>query len=155
MPKDITIQILKERDQSAYPQHITVKRTSTGELAHLYFDKGNLKRMTYLVHNKKTGKDELKMDYTIQNGQFQLTTPDEVSSEKVFFIRTMSAVANRKNILFFDDNALVAASIKMDLNGQCLPDYLDNHRADITYISDSQKPLSKSITIQNIQKEKD
>ena len=142
MSKDITIEILKKDNTAVYPNHISVKQHSTNEFVHLYFDEGNLKRMTYPIHNPKQEKDELKADYRFQDGQIQSISSDENLPRKVFFVRTMSPVKQTRKILFFDEDG-VAASIKMDMNGQCLPDYIDNHHAEVSYVEEISKiPVS-------------
>ena len=47
--QDIKIRALVEQFGYTPPKHITIKKESTKELVHLYFDKGSLVKLIYLA----------------------------------------------------------------------------------------------------------
>ena len=158
--KSITVEILKKDKAASCPDHITVRQNTTGEFVHLYFDEGTLKKMIYFVHNGIKTKSEIKKVYSVQKGCFQSLSVSEKentsSSLKPFYYLSMSAVNHNRKILFFDPNLGTALSIKMDMNGKCIPDaYLHNYGADIEiYTRDLKQeifPIEPMVVQKNLQ----
>ncbi len=150
--KNITVEILKKNNQSLYPEHITVRNKRTSEFAHLYFDKGSLVKITYLVHDSAHMKEHIE-SYIVNSGKF-VSCPVKSSEADTykkprhrFFINTFSSYQNHKVIFFFDGGLSgTALSIDMDSNYQCLQNaYIHNYDATIeTYTRQTLCPNLKN-----------
>lgn len=151
--QDIQVKVFKRTKKASYPEHIMVKKNSTGEMAHLFFNEGNLRKMIYSTHIASENRDRVAMAYQIEAGQFQTTPPFSESDlpQSAFFVRTLSRVDDKKAILFFDDDLKVAVSIYTDFNGKCLPDekYIRNQLALVEEEYFEQKKPTCSQLIQN------
>ena len=153
---DIHITIFKKTLQAAYPEHIAVKRNSTNECAHLYFDHGNLNKLVYTPSSTQGTKGAtLKKEpviYQFQQGVFRPLPPFSESDKPhgAFFVLAWSSIAQKRSILFFDKDLNVAASIYTDLEGKCLPDgqYIRNQLATVEEKTTSPSP---DLTLKELQ----
>ena len=131
--RDIKVYALVEQFGHTPPKHITIKRESTKEFVHLYFDEGSLIKFVYLAPDRtQEGKYEVKMAYRIDKGQYRpmssfIHTPEPEQS--FYYFKTKS---NQKAIYFSEDFGMVSVMVLTDLNGKCSPThFIHNYFADL------------------------
>lgn len=133
--QDIQVTVYKQEQGSSYPDHILVKKNSTNEKAHLFFDEGELRKVVYTTYIPAATRDKVTMVYQVQAGQLQAMEPFVESDmpRDAFFIHTISRLNNKRALLFFDKDLNVAVSVCTDFNGKSLPDggYLKNQLATV------------------------
>lgn len=129
---DIHVKIIKKSAKANYPEHIIVEKKSTRELVHLYLDKGILKKFTHIIPSKNTQNPyTIQNTFDVENGIF---SPQNTPNVNSFYTRVLSSLEQKRGLFFFDKDLNVAFSFKMNLRGQCLPNYISNYSAEITEI---------------------
>lgn len=86
MSEHLKVKVLKKSKDAPYPEHIIVERKSTNELVHLYFDNGDLAKLTHIERDTQTE--------TTQDGKASL--PNYVVTKEISFKKN----ANKQDLEF-------------------------------------------------------
>ena len=166
MTKNLKVKVLKKSKDAPYPEHIIVERKSTHEMVHLYFDDGNLTRLTHITRapkiegNQNTeGKNSLP-NYVISQDIVYKT--DEKGQKKPYFLKGLknqnffalidTSLGERSSIGFKSNpEEFTDSYVEMTANKKCIPNayWADCGVADVNEIYPHQErkvsPLSKAI----------
>lgn len=151
MKENLKVTVLKKSKDAPYPEHIIVERRATHEIVHLYFDDGNLAKLTHIVRDSQTrtdledkGQQSSLPNYIIfqeaiykENGNNHLRKSTYLKGPKDqnFFSFAVQPIWNQSTIGF---KSFPGTSpnffVEMDLNDKCIPNAYIHGNVEVSEI---------------------